>query len=58
MAVDLITLMEFEQGTLSEDEVINMLEEMVNSGEIKTLPDKFNNLAKQYIRKGLIKLEE
>lgn len=54
MPVDLITLMSFEDGSMSQEEIVEMLAEMLASGEIKTLPDKYTNLAKQYIRRGLI----
>jgi hypothetical protein len=58
MPVDLVTLMAFESGQLSHDEILEMLSEMLSSGEIKTLPDKYSNLAKQYIRRGLLSSED
>jgi Ca2+-binding EF-hand superfamily protein len=54
MPVDLITIMDFEDGKLSEEEIAAMLGEMLSSGEIKIHPDKFEKLAKVYIRRGLI----
>lgn len=54
MPVDLVTLMSFEDGSMSQQEIIEMLAEMLSSGEIKTLPDKYINLAKQFVRKGLL----
>lgn len=54
MPVDLVTIMDFEDGSMSEKEIASMLGEMVSSGEIKIYPDKFEKLAKNYIRKGLI----
>ena len=54
MPVDLVTLMQFEDGILSEEDTAIMLAEMVESGEIKTLPNKFQRLANNYVKRGMI----
>lgn len=54
MAVDSVTLMKFESGEMSEEEVVEMLSEMLKEGEIDNFDEKFAKLSRRYIRKGLL----
>lgn len=50
MPVDLITLWEFEEGKLNKQQTIDMLSEMLASGEIHNLPNRYQRLANKYIK--------
>jgi hypothetical protein len=54
MATDIVTLMEFEEGNLSEREIVEMLSHMIQEGELDTLPEKFSKLARKYNRLEII----
>jgi hypothetical protein len=48
MAVDAVTLIAFESGEMDTKEIVEMLSEMVESGEIDVMDDKFRRLADYY----------
>lgn len=54
MAVDVVTLMEFESGEMSETQIVEMLADMLETGNIDNEGEKFRKLANKYIRKGLL----
>ena len=58
MPIDLVTLMEFEDGNMTQKEIAAMLSEMLESGEINTLPNKFSKLANKYKKAGLLSGKE
>lgn len=55
--MDTVTLMEFESGNLDEQEIVEMLSQLIESGEIDNLDNKFKKMANQYIRKGILDKE-
>jgi hypothetical protein len=51
---DLVTLMHFEAGDMSEREIVEMLAEIILEQGFESLEGKFDKLAKSYIRKGVL----
>lgn len=54
MAVDTVTMFEFESGEMSEKEIVEMLADMLETGNIDNEDVKFRKLARKYIRKGVL----
>lgn len=54
MAVDTVTMFEFESGEMSEREVVEMLSDMLSTGNIDNEPEKFRKLANKYIRREIL----
>lgn len=54
MAADLITIMDFESGEMSEEEIVEMLADMLEDGTIDNHEDKYRKLANKYIRKEIL----
>ena len=52
--MDTVTLMQFEAGELSNTEVVEMLSDMLADGTIDDYPPKFSNMAKGFIRRGVL----
>lgn len=54
MAVDTVTMFEFESGEMSEKEIVELLADLLETGNIDNEDVKFRKLAKKYIRKGVL----
>jgi archaellum biogenesis protein FlaJ (TadC family) len=57
MTVDIITMMAFEAGELNEEEIVEMLSDMLQTGTIDNESDKFRKLARKYINKDILDAE-
>ena len=54
MAVDTVTMFEFESGEMSEREIVELLADLLETGNIDNEDEKFRKLANKYIRKGVL----
>ncbi len=54
MAVDIVTMFEFESGEMSEREVVELLADLLETGNIDNEDEKFRKLANKYIRSGIL----
>lgn len=52
--VDTITLMEYEQGNMNEEEQIRMCSTILKTNQIEQLPVRYTRLAHSYIKAGVL----
>jgi len=52
--VDIVTLMEFEQGNMTEEDQIHMCAKLLMSNQIIDLPKMYTRLANRFIKEGVL----
>ncbi len=54
MPVDTITMFEFESGEMSEKQIVELLADLLSTGNIDNEDEKFRKLANKYIKQGVL----